>query len=83
MSQFHKSEQKNLTQKVGGLLILFSGLLVATKIFGIIPDFEIVADKWWFHDNWPFIFLIGALLYSYPKITRNFKRIFVAPVDIK
>lgn len=82
MNQLQKREQKTLAQKVGGLLILVSGLLVATKISGIIPDFDIVENRWSFHDNWPFIFLIGASLYSYPKIIRNLKRIFVTPIFI-
>jgi len=80
MNPLQKRKQKTLAQKVGGLLILISGLLVVTKISGIIPDFDLVENKWSFHDNWPFIFLIGAFLYSYPTIIRNLKRIFVTPL---
>ena len=82
MNLSQKNEQLTLAQKVGGLLILLSGLLVVIKIFGIVPDFDLVKNKWSFHDNWPFIFLIGAFLYSYPKIIRNLKRFFVTPLVI-
>jgi dienelactone hydrolase len=82
MNLSQKNKQLTLAQKVGGLLILISGLLVVIKISGIIPDFDLVENKWSFHDNWPFIFLIGAFLYSYPKIIRNLKRIFVTPLTV-
>lgn len=82
MNLSKKKKQLTFAQKVGGLLILISGLLVVIKIFGIVPDFDLVKNKWSFHDNWPFIFLIGAFLYSYPTIFRNLKRIFVAPLLI-
>jgi dienelactone hydrolase len=82
MNLLQKLKQQTLVQKVGGLLILISGLLVIIKISGIIPDFDLVEDKWSFHDNWPFIFLIGAFLYCSPKIIRNLKRFFGTPLVV-
>lgn len=81
MNLLQKLKQQTLAQTVGGLLILISGLLVLIKISGIVPDFDLVENKCSFHDNWPFIFLIGAFLYCSPKILKKLKKLRGKPVS--
>jgi hypothetical protein len=75
MNLLQKIKKQTFAQTVGGLFILISGILVIARISGVVPDFDLIKNKWSFYDNWPFIFLIGASLYCSPKIIRKLKKL--------
>lgn len=75
MNLLQKLKQQTLTQTVGSLFVLISGIIVITKISGVAPYFDQIKSNWSFYDNWSsYFFLIGAFLYCSPKIIKKLKR---------
>ncbi|MDZ7772836.1 MAG: alpha/beta hydrolase [Balneolaceae bacterium] len=77
MSLLQKFIPKTLVQIVGSLLILVSGILVAARIFGAAPDFELIENNWYWSpfNYWSsYFFLIGAFLYCSPKIIKKLRK---------
>jgi pimeloyl-ACP methyl ester carboxylesterase len=85
MNLLQKLKQQTFARIVGTLLILISGILVTTRIFGGTPNFELIENNWFWspYNYWStYFFLIGAFLFFSSKIIKKLKRNSVTPLVV-